>query len=398
MYLSSANLEGKNVVLRCDYNVPLKDSIIQSTKRIDASLDTINYILNNGCKRLIIISHLGRPKGKDPSLSLLPIIKYLKKILHWEIFFCELDKVDSFLNKKIILLENIRYYEEETKYISVKTDEFRNKLTRLGNVFINDAFGCCHREHSSIIGINIKERYLGFIVERELKYLNMFNEVSGEKTLILGGSKVVDKIQIIKNLVDKVDNILIGGGMAFAFLRYAGMKIGDSIMDEESLTYINEIYKLAYTNNTNIVLPVDFKCNNVFSNTGDIIVANVENGIPKGYMGLDIGRKTVFLFNTKLCFSHCIIWNGPLGVTEFSNFSKGSHSVMEFISVLDSTTIIGGGDTACCCEQFNLQDKMSHVSTGGGASLEVLEGKTLPGIKFIQSKFDSNQSKFLTNI
>lgn len=398
MYLSSANLEGKNVVLRCDYNVPLKDSIIQSTKRIDASLDTINYILNNGCKRLIIISHLGRPKGKDPSLSLLPIIKYLKKILHWEIFFCELDKVDSFLNKKIILLENIRYYEEETKYISVKTDEFRNKLTRLGNVFINDAFGCCHREHSSIVGINIKERYLGFIVERELKYLNMFNEVSGEKTLILGGSKVVDKIQIIKNLVDKVDNILIGGGMAFAFLRYAGMKIGDSILDEESLTYINEIYKLAYTNNTNIVLPVDFKCNNVFSNTGDIIVANVENGIPKGYMGLDIGRKTVFLFNTKLCFSHCIIWNGPLGVTEFSNFSKGSHSVMEFISVLDSTTIIGGGDTACCCEQFNLQDKMSHVSTGGGASLEVLEGKTLPGIKFIQSKFDSNQSKFLTNI
>ena len=395
MYLHSANLQGKNVVLRCDYNVPLKNGKILSTKRIDASIDTLNYILNNGFNRLVIISHLGRPKGEEPSLSLLPVKDYLQSILNRNVFLCDLNefdsnpKISSYLDCNIILLENIRYYKEETKLIENKTDEFRNKLSKLGDVFINDAFGCCHRAHSSIVGINIQERYLGFIVERELKYLNIFTQISGEKTLILGGSKVVDKIQLIKNLVDKVDNILIGGGMAFAFLHHAGMKIGNSILDNESLQYINEIYNLANNNNTNIILPVDFKCNNKFDNIGNITEVDITDGIPDGYMGLDIGKKTVRLFNAKLYSSKCVVWNGPLGVTEFSNFSLGSKHVMEFISILETTTIIGGGDTASCCEQFNLQDKMTHVSTGGGASLEVLEGKTLPGIEFVQSKISN---------
>ena len=389
MNLNSANLEGKNIILRCDYNVPLKDGKIISTKRIDASLDTLNYIFNHNFNRLIIISHLGRPKNNEKSLSLLPVKNYLEKLLKKDIFLCDLKEITSALEKKIILLENIRFYKEETKDIENKTANFRKKLTSLGDVFINDAFGCCHRQHSSIVGIDIKEKYLGFIVERELKYLNIFNEIKGEKTLILGGSKVIDKIPLIKNLIDKVDNILIGGGMAFAFLHHAGMNIGDSILDKKSLKYINEIYSLAWNNYTNIILPVDFKCNNNFSNTGDIINVDIKDGIPNGYMGLDIGKNTIMLFNTKLYSSKCVVWNGPLGVTEFSNFKRGSQHVMEFLSVLDITTIIGGGDTAACCEQFDLQDKMTHVSTGGGASLEVLEGKTLPGIEFIQSKISN---------
>ena len=211
--------------------------------------------------------------------------------------------------------------------------------------------------------------------------------VKGEKSLILGGSKVVDKIPLIKNLVDKVDNILIGGGMVFAFLYHKNIKIGNSILDKESLKYIDEIYALADKHNTNIILPIDFKCNDNFSNTGDIINVDVDNGIPDTHMGLDIGKKTIRLFNIALYSSDCIVWNGPLGVTEFSNFATGSYNIMKFISVIDSKTIIGGGDTASACEQFNLQNEMTHVSTGGGASLEVLEGKILPGIAFVKQNF-----------
>jgi len=383
MYLKHANLDGKKIILRCDYNVPMKNQKIMSTKRIDESLPTLRFILNQNIKKLIIISHLGRPKGKDKKYTLLPVKKYLEKILNINIFFSNLEE-NNHKNEKIVLLENIRFYDEETKNIDT-TNEFRKRLSNLGDVFVNDAFGCCHRNHSSIIGIDLKEKYLGFIIEKELKYLNMFNQSFKEKTLILGGSKVIDKIPLIKNLVSKVDNILIGGGMSFAFLHHANLKIGKSILDKESLQYIDEILKLADKHKTKIILPVDFKCNNSFSNNGDIISVDINDGIPENYMGLDIGKKTIKLFNTILFSSNCVVWNGPLGVTEFSNFAQGSHHIMEFISILDNvTSIIGGGDTASCCEQFNFQDKMTHVSTGGGASLEVLEGKILPGIAFIK--------------
>ncbi len=383
MYLKHANLDGKKIILRCDYNVPMKNQKIMSTKRIDESLPTLRFILNQNIKKLIIISHLGRPKGKDKKYTLLPVKKYLEKILNINIFFSNLEE-NNHKNEKIVLLENIRFYDEETKNIDT-TNKFRKRLSNLGDVFVNDAFGCCHRNHSSIIGIDLKEKYLGFIIEKELKYLNMFNQSFKEKTLILGGSKVIDKIPLIKNLVSKVDNILIGGGMSFAFLHHANLKIGKSILDKESLQYIDEILKLADKHKTKIILPLDFKCNNSFSNNGDIISVDINDGIPENYMGLDIGKKTIKLFNTILFSSNCVVWNGPLGVTEFSNFAQGSHHIMEFISILDNvTSIIGGGDTASCCEQFNFQDKMTHVSTGGGASLEVLEGKILPGIAFIK--------------
>mgnify|MGYP000861782881 FL=1 len=379
MFLKDTNLYNKKVILRTDYNVPLSNGIITSTNRIDASLDTINFILKQNPTQLIIISHLGRPTSYDKKLSLEPIRSYLQTILNQNITLSSLDNIDS---NKITIIENIRFYKEETKNLDT-TYEFRQKLTNLGDVFINDAFGCCHRPHSSIVGINTKEKYLGFLVQKELNYLSNSLSVQGIKTLILGGSKISDKIQLIKNLIPKVDNIIIGGGMAFTFLKYDGVNIGDSLFDEQGYKLIPEIRSLADKYNTRIILPVDFNCNNKFSNDGDLLYAYTPKGIPEGYMGLDVGHLTTDLFKTDLLKSNLIIWNGPLGVFEFDNFQLGSKQIMEHISDLDAVTIIGGGDTTSCCEKFNLQNKMNHVSTGGGASLELLEGKVLPGIEFI---------------
>lgn len=393
--LQNLSSYGKRVILRTDFNVPLKNGIIQSTKRIDAAIPTINFILNQKPKKLFIISHLGRPKSPTSKLSLNPIKKYLECQINEKIKLIKLDDIfsSSFYNEgdttEIIMLENIRFHPEETKMLPT-TKDFREKLTRLGDIFVNDAFGCMHRPHSSIIGIHTNEKYFGFIVEKELLHLNCFNTVQGVKTLILGGSKVSDKIKLIENLIPKVHNVLIGGGMVFAFLKYHNIPIGKSLFDEESLGYIENIYKQAKFHDTNIILPIDFRCNTTFANEGDIITCYAsyrvkKSGIPENYMGLDIGEKTVTLFKQYLENNNCIVWNGPLGVTEFDNFAKGSYEIMKFISDLYASTIIGGGDTACCCEKFNLQDKMTHVSTGGGASLEVFEGKILPGISFITS-------------
>lgn len=385
----------KKVILRTDFNVPLKNGVIQSTKRIDAAIPTINFILNQKPEKLFIISHLGRPKSPTSKLSLSPIKTYLECQINKKIKLMTLDEIlsSSFRHQsdttEIIMLENIRFYPEETKMLPT-TEDFRKKLTRLGDIFVNDAFGCMHRSHSSIIGIHINEKYCGFIVEKELLHLNSFNTIQGVKTLILGGSKVSDKIKLIEHLIPKVHNILIGGGMVFAFLKYHNIPIGQSLFDEESLGYIENIYRQATIHDTNIILPIDFQCNTSFANEGDIITCDASycvknSGIPENYMGLDIGEKSVALFKQYLENNNCIVWNGPLGVTEFENFAKGSHEIMKFISDLYASTIIGGGDTACCCEKFNLQDKMTHVSTGGGASLEVFEGKILPGISFITS-------------
>ncbi len=379
MFLEIANLQNKKIILRTDYNVPLENNIIQSSKRIDASLDTINFILSQNPKQLIIISHLGRPKNRDSNYSLEPVRKYLQNILSKDVKLCELDSITQ---DKIIILENIRFYPEETKLLPT-TQDFRNKLTSLCDVFINDAFGCSHRAHSSIVGIDVENKYLGFLVQKELDYLSSSLSFKGIKTLILGGSKIVDKIKLIKNLIPKIDNILIGGGMAFTFLKRMNVKIGNSLFDEESYKLVDDIRDLADKHNTRIVLPVDFNCNNIFSNDGDLKYFDINKGIANEYMGLDIGELSVLSFNTIIDDSDLIIWNGPLGVFEFENFSLGSKKVMEHMCNTNAITIIGGGDTASCCEKFNLQDKMSHVSTGGGASLELLEGKELPGIKFI---------------
>jgi len=379
MFLEYSELRNKKVLIRTDYNVPIINNVIQSTKRIDASLETLNYILNQKPKQLIIVSHLGRPNKHDNLLSLEPIRLYLESLLNKKIKLCDLNNVTS---DKIIILENIRFYKEETKNIS-STQEFRNKLTKLCDVYVNDAFGCCHRAHSSIVGIEADEKYLGFLIQKELDYLSASLCTKGVKTLILGGSKIVDKIQLIKNLIPKMDNIIIGGGMAFTFLKKSNISIGKSLFDQESFKLVEDIRNLADEYGTRIILPVDFNCNNIFENDGDLKYFNVTQGIDDDYMGLDIGYLSVLSFQTVLMNSDLIIWNGPLGVFEFDNFALGSKDVMEFMADLDAVTIIGGGDTTSCCEKFNLQDKMNHVSTGGGASLELLEGKDLPGIKFI---------------
>jgi phosphoglycerate kinase len=381
MFLNNnISLEGKDVVLRTDFNVPITNNEIQSTKRIDESLYTINFILERNPNRLIIISHLGRPTKVESNLTLKPICEYLGEILNTTVVLKDLYSVNS-SDKGIILLENIRFYREETE-ITNKTVLFRKKLSTLGNVFINDAFGCCHREHSSIVGIDIKNKYAGFLVEKELNYLDKIFSKKGIKTLILGGSKISDKIHLIKNIIPKVNNILIGGGMAFTFLKYNNFNIGNSLLDLEGIKLIPDIINFSKLHQTNIYLPIDYLCNNVFSNIGDI--KYFRGDIQDNYIGLDIGDETINLYKSLLRKSDIIIWNGPLGVFEFDNFKNGSKDIMEFITTLNVISVIGGGDTATCCEKFSLDDKFTHVSTGGGASLELLQGINLPGISYIK--------------
>lgn len=373
----------KTVILRTDYNVPVKNGKITSAIRIDASLKTIRHILTGSPKRLIIISHMGRPNGEDLELSLRPVKKYLQNIFQESIFFGSLDAYLSTpferISEKIVLLENIRFYPEETKNIET-TANFRERLSSLGDIYINDAFGCSHRAHSSIIGINTPEKCNGFLVESERTYLEYIFNNRGKKTLILGGSKISDKIQLINNLIPKVDNILIGGGMAFTFLKYFGTKIGSSLFDESGFNLVTEILQNAIKHNTVITLPTDFVCNDIFQDYGNIIYSDSSVGIPDNHMGLDIGKNTISEFKEVLSKSEYIIWNGPVGVFELENFSEGCRQLMRYISTLPATTIIGGGDTAACCEKFNCSKKVTHISTGGGASLELLEGKNLPGL------------------
>lgn len=383
MFLESKNFYNKNVILRVDFNVPIKNGIIQSTKRIDAAIPTINLILKNNPGNLFIISHLGRPRRVDNKLSLKPIQEYLNNKYKLDVGFSTLENA-SYNFSNIVLIENIRFFPDETKLLTT-TEDFRRQLTNLGEIFINDAFGCCHREHSSIVGINCPEKYLGLLVQKELKYLKESLNSPGKKALILGGSKVCDKIKLIKNLIPIMDYILIGGGMAFTFLKKMGLEIGDSIFDNDGYQLIPEILKYAEKYKTEIILPLDFKCNNRFNNEGDIIEEEIINGIKPGYLGLDIGGKTIKLFQNTLEKADIIFWNGPMGVFEFPNFENGSKSIMNYLANSNKKIIIGGGDTASCCEKFGLENKMTHVSTGGGASLELLEGKELSGIKFIKN-------------
>ena len=382
MYLKPTNFSGKKVILRVDFNVPIIDGTIQSTKRIDAVIPTINIILKNNPERLFIISHLGRPKGIDMKLTLKPVMEYINRYYNFTVGFSTLDNL-QYNNDRIVLLENIRFYYEETKELPT-TVQFRKRLTGLADIFINDAFGCCHRSHSSIVGIDCPEKYLGLLVRKELKYLKGCLNMPGKKTLILGGSKVGDKIKLINNLIPIMDNIIIGGGMAFTFLKKMGMKIGDSLFDEEGYDMIEDIMINADKHNTEITVPLDFNCNDRFSNTGNIINRPIHIGIEKGYIGLDIGVNSITLFLKKLEQSDIIFWNGPMGVFEFPNFAVGSRILMNYLAKSDKTTIIGGGDTSSCCQMFGLEMAMTHVSTGGGASLELLEGNELPGIEFIK--------------
>ncbi|KAF8764560.1 phosphoglycerate kinase-like [Argiope bruennichi] len=402
--IDAVDLKDKRVLMRVDFNVPIKDGVITNTQRIVAALDSIKYALDKGCKSLVLMSHLGRPDGKrNEKFSLRIVADELKKLLGKDVQFlsdCVGPEVEAACanpaSGSVILLENLRFHiEEEGKgvddsgaKVKAKPEDvakFRESLTKLGDVYINDAFGTAHRAHSSMVGVNLPQKASGFLMKKELEYFAkaLHNPVR-PFLAILGGAKVADKIQLIENMLDKVNEMIIGGGMAFTFLKTLNnMEIGNSLYDEEGSKIVGNLMEKAKKNGVQIHLPVDFVTADKFAENATPGTATLESGIPKGHMGLDCGPKSVEVFCASIGRAKTIVWNGPVGVFEWENFSKGTKAVMDKVvevTKAGATTIIGGGDTATCCAKWKTEDKVSHVSTGGGASLELLEGKTLPGV------------------
>lgn len=407
--IDKVDLTDKRVLIRVDFNVPLKDGKITNNQRIVAALDTIKYALSKKAKSVILMSHLGRPDGKkDMKYTIKPVADELKSLLGKEILFlndCVGSEVENACANpepgSIILLENLRFHiEEEGKGVGedgkkikadkTKVDEFRKSLRKLGDIYVNDAFGTAHRAHSSMLGEGYETRASGFLLKKELEYFAKALENPERPFLaILGGAKVADKIQLIDNLLDKVNEMIIGGGMAYTFLKISkNMKIGNSLFDEEGAKIINNLLSKAEKNKVQIHLPIDFVTADKFAENATVGAADIESGIPDGWMGLDVGPKSRELFSQPIKRAKTIVWNGPAGVFEFENFSKGTKSLMD--NVVEATSkgaisIIGGGDTATCAAKWKTEDKVSHVSTGGGASLELLEGKVLPGVAALSS-------------
>lgn len=385
--IQDIDVAGKRVVVRVDFNVPLDEKgRIADKTRITTTLPTIKYLIDNGAKT-VLMSHLGNPKGYDEKLSLEPIRECLSQLLDMDIKMARdavgeetRQMVDGLHEGEVLLLENLRFHSEEKENDS----EFAKTLASYGDVFINDAFGTSHRKHASTYGIG---KYLpavaGFLIEKELHMLGKtINNCEREFTAILGGAKVCSKIGVINNLFDKVDNILIGGGMAFTFIKAMGYGIGKSILDEEHIGYAKEILERAKERSINIVLPCDIVAADSFSEDANIKIVDIDS-IPDDYMGLDIGPKTCQEFENIILRSKTIIWNGPMGAFEMHKFSKGTKKVAYAMAKCHGVTIVGGGDSARAIDSFGLQDQMTHISTGGGASLEFLEGKELPGIKIL---------------
>jgi len=403
------SVENKRVLMRVDFNVPLKGDVITNNQRIVAALPTINYCLKNGAKSVVLMSHLGRPEGrKQNKFSLKPVADELVRLGFNNLKFLE-DCVGGNVEAackdpakgSVILLENLRFHVEEegkgvdeqgnkVKADNKKIEEFRASLSKLGDVYVNDAFGTAHRAHSSMVGVDHKERAAGFLMKKELDYFaKALSSPQRPFLAILGGAKIKDKIQLIKNMLDKVDEMIIGGGMAFTFLKVLNnMKIGGSLFDEEGSQIVNQLMDLAKQNNVKIHLPVDFVTGNKFAEDAVVGQATVDQGVPDGCMGLDIGPETSKTFSDVISNAKLIVWNGPPGVFEFDNFSQGSKQMMEAVvkaTQNNCTSIIGGGDTATLCAKYGTEEKVSHVSTGGGASLELLEGKVLPGVENLSS-------------
>nr|QBH73958.1 phosphoglycerate kinase [Nicoletia phytophila] len=402
--IDAVELTNKRVLMRVDFNVPLKDGAVASNQRIVAALESIKYALGKNAKSVVLMSHLGRPDGRrNEKYTLAPVSKELQKLLNREVIFLS-DCVGSDVEQacadpapgSVILLENLRFHvEEEGKGVDESGNKvkasadavkaFRESLRKLGDVYVNDAFGTAHRAHSSMMGDGFSIRASGFLLKKELQYFAKALDNPDRPFLaILGGAKVADKIQLIENLLDKVNEMIIAGGMSFTFLKVLkGISIGNSLYDEEGAKIVTKLMEKAEKNNVKIHLPTDFVTASKFAEDAEVGSATVESGIPDGWMGLDAGPESVKNFTEPVVRAKVIVWNGPAGVFEFENFSHGTKAVMD--AVVDATskgtiTIIGGGDTATCCAKWNTEDKVSHVSTGGGASLELLEGKTLPGV------------------
>lgn len=385
-------VKGKKVLVRCDFNVPLKDGKITDENRLVGAMPTIKYLIENGAK-VILCSHLGKAKGPDATLSLAPVAKRLSEMLGKEVIFAADDIVVGENAKKavaemnegdVVLLENTRFRKEEGK----NEETFSKDLASLADVYVNDAFGTAHRAHCSTVGVTnfVEEAACGYLIQKELKFLGDAVENPVKPFVaILGGAKVSDKINVINNLLDKVDTLIIGGGMAYTFLKAQGYTIGTSLLEADKVEYAKEMMEKAKVKGVKLLLPVDNIVGNKFSADATPIITEDQN-IPEGHMGLDIGPKTAKMYADAVKEAKTVIWNGPMGVFEFENFAKGTIEVAKAMANSSATTIIGGGDSAAAVNILGFGDKMTHISTGGGASLEFLEGKDLPGISALNNK------------
>ena len=390
--IEDIDVKGKKVLARCDFNVPLKDGEITNDKRIVAALPTIKYLMEHGAK-VILCSHLGRPKGEyKPEFSLAPIAKRLSEYLGVEVKLAEDAEVvgpnakamaAELKDGEVMLLENVRYRAEETK----NEENFSKELASLADIFVNDAFGTAHRAHCSTTGV---AAYLpavcGYLIQKEIKFMG--GALANPKrplVAILGGAKVSDKIGVIENLIDKCDTIIIGGGMAYTFMKYLGHNIGTSLLEADWIEKAGEMMKKAEDKGVKFLIPVDNKVGKEYDEHTEAKVVSSDD-IPDGWMGLDIGPKTQEVFANAIKGAGTVIWNGPMGVSEWDNFAAGTISVAKAVADSGAISIIGGGDSVAAVTKLGFADKMSHISTGGGASLEFLEGKDLPGICALQDK------------
>ena len=385
------DLKGKKVLVRCDFNVPMDEQKnITDNTRIVAALPTIKYLIENECS-VILCSHLGRPKGEfKPEFSLKPVAKELSRLLNKEVIMAN-DVIGEDATRKakdlqpgqVMLLENVRFHREETD----NDPEFAKKLADMAEIYVNDAFGAAHRAHASTAGV---AAYLpavsGFLIEKELKFLgNALNNPQRPFVAILGGAKVSDKIGVIDSLLEKVDTLIIGGGMAYTFFKAQGYEVGNSLCELDKLDLAKSLMEKAKEKGVKLMLPVDTKVGKEFKpDTESKTVAWTE--IPADWEGFDIGEKTIEMFSEEIRKAKTVVWNGPVGLFEFDQFAIGTNSIAKVLSEIDATTIIGGGDSAAAVKKAGLEDKMTHISTGGGASLEFLEGKKLPGIECLLDK------------
>ena len=392
MTVRDVPLSGKKVLLRCDFNVPQDKTTgeITSDKRIVAALPTIRYLLDNGAA-VIACSHLGKPKGTwKESLTLAPVAKRLSELLGMEVIFAKdiigedaKAKAAALKPGQIMLLENLRFDIREEK----NGADFAKELASMADVFVSDAFGTVHRAHASTAGVAaFLPAYAGLLVEKELSVMGKaLDDPKRPFVAILGGAKVSDKIGVITNLIDKADTIIVGGGMAYTFLKAQGYGVGTSLLEEDKVEDARAMMEKALKKGVMFLLPVDTAINDKFENTDKFLTVDVKN-IPDGYMGLDIGPQTVALFTSALKGAGTVVWNGPMGVFEFSSFAKGTEAVAKAMAESGAVTIVGGGDSAAAVEKLGYADKMTHISTGGGASLEFLEGKELPGVACLLDK------------
>ena len=386
------DVKGRKVIERCDFNVPMADGKITDDTRITSSLPTINYLLDQGAA-VILMSHMGRPKGKaDMNYTLKPVADRLSALLGRQVMFISSpDVVDDRVKAaaaalkpgQVMLLENVRFRKEETD----NDPGFAKELASMADIYVNDAFGTAHRAHASTAGIaSYLPSVSGFLIEKEIRFLgDAVNDPARPFVAIMGGAKVSDKIPVIENLLAKVDTIMIGGGMAYTFFKAMGLEIGTSILDEESIGLAGDLLEKAEKSGVKMMLPVDVVCAGEFSNDAPARICSRED-IPADMMGMDIGPETVRIYSAEIEKASTVVWNGPMGVFEMENFARGTRSIAEALSRCSGVTIIGGGDSAAAVEHFGLAGKMTHISTGGGASLEFLEGKELPGVAVLEDK------------